>query len=495
MLPIIGPDLGFNDFEGALLTTGYSYLYALALVPMGLLADRVDRPKLLAGGLALWSGLTVAAAHVGSFQELILARVGFAAAQAAQNPISFSLIPDLFPSSKSTAMAVYNCAIYLGRALSFGAVIQAKNMQMPAMDAAAGAVADAARQAGEAAAVAAGGIMVPLDKLDLSRVSILYMNGDNAMIAPVYSYGLELHMLQAGTSAAAAVVHDTAWRDVLTMLAVPGFLISGLLLLTVADPKKKGQQQQEQQQQQQQQREQERQIVQQKGRRAVQTIDITASSASSEEAKGSVAAAGVISLLTSSAFMTVTLAAALNDVGSYAFLAWQSTFYERVYHLEPATYAPMLAAVLPIGGIVGGVGGGLLADALSKIGQRYWLTVGASMLSAPLIAQSVLAGTSEESFLALMLGFGLAEAWRAPSAVLIRSIAPASMGSTASALYLSVRNLVGGLGPLAVAKLADVVGLQRAMLLAPACYAASGLLFLAAELILKQQGDKALAQS
>lgn len=44
-----------------MLTTGYSYLYAVALVPIGLLADRVSRPKLLAAGLALWSILTCTA--------------------------------------------------------------------------------------------------------------------------------------------------------------------------------------------------------------------------------------------------------------------------------------------------------------------------------------------------------------------------------------------------------------------------------------------------
>jgi len=33
-----------------------------------------------------------------------------------------------------------------------------------------------------------------------------------------------------------------------------------------------------------------------------------------------------------------------------------------------------------------------------------------------------------------------------------RSVAPPSMSSTASAIYLSVRNIIGGLGPLAVAQ-------------------------------------------
>ena len=36
-------------------------LYALALVPVGFLADKADRPRLLAGGLFLWSLLTMVA--------------------------------------------------------------------------------------------------------------------------------------------------------------------------------------------------------------------------------------------------------------------------------------------------------------------------------------------------------------------------------------------------------------------------------------------------
>lgn len=63
-----------------------------------------------------------------SFEQLLATRVGFAAAQATQNPVCFSLIPELFPKSKTTAMAFYNSAIYMGRALSFAAVIVAAQL-------------------------------------------------------------------------------------------------------------------------------------------------------------------------------------------------------------------------------------------------------------------------------------------------------------------------------------------------------------------------------
>lgn len=39
-------------------------LYAAALVPVGLLADKADRPRLLAAGIAAWSVLTMAASQV-----------------------------------------------------------------------------------------------------------------------------------------------------------------------------------------------------------------------------------------------------------------------------------------------------------------------------------------------------------------------------------------------------------------------------------------------
>ncbi len=67
--------------------------------------------------------LNKAPVQVTSFRELLALRIGFAAAQSTQNPICFSLIPELFPKQRTFAMAAYNSAIYMGRALSFAAVI------------------------------------------------------------------------------------------------------------------------------------------------------------------------------------------------------------------------------------------------------------------------------------------------------------------------------------------------------------------------------------
>jgi hypothetical protein len=70
------------------------------------------------------------------------------------------------------------------------------------------------------------------------------------------------------------------------------------------------------------------------------------------------------------------------------------------------------------------------------------------VLAAPVIAVSLLVPEYQQSFAALLVGFALSEAWRAPAAIMIRDVSPKELGSTASAIHLCFRNLIGGLGPL-----------------------------------------------
>lgn len=470
LLPIITDDLKLADAQGALLTAGYTILYALALVPMGLLADRVDRPRLLSIGIIFWSGLTLAASNARGFGELLAARVGFAAAQATQNPICFSLIPELFPNGKTTAMAVYNSAIYVGRAFSFAALIAAGKLGVPA-----GII---------GTSIDIAYTLVPLYKVDLSLVSVLYTQGDYAAVSPIYTYAPDID----GSTALQMESAFGAWRQLLQWLGPPGLVIAVLCLLTVDEPR------------------------QGKGggflgdpikssrflsglnksksaeHRGLATVPATPVAATSDSLGESAEKLKV--LVSSPAFIALTAAAAFNDVGSWALVAWQATFYQRVYELTPDTYAPLLAVVIPVGGIIGGVGAGLFGDWLNAVGARGWITAGANIAAAPMIAASLLAPDYKQSFAALLVGFALSEAWRAPAAVAVRDVSPPGLGSTGSAVHLCIRNLVGGLGPIAVAFLATKVGLQMAMLLVPGCYLLSGCGFLATEAVIAAEKRK-----
>ena len=52
-------------------STCLQVLYAVALIPIGLLADKVNRPRLLAGGLLMWSLLTMTGSKVKPLNHLV----------------------------------------------------------------------------------------------------------------------------------------------------------------------------------------------------------------------------------------------------------------------------------------------------------------------------------------------------------------------------------------------------------------------------------------
>jgi MFS family permease len=105
---------------GVLTGTAYSVTYALAVLPMGWLIDRVDRRALLSIAVTIWSVLTAACAVSSSFLTLIAARMGVGAAEAPVMPASLSLIADVIPQKqRNTAVSVYVSGAALGQILIF----------------------------------------------------------------------------------------------------------------------------------------------------------------------------------------------------------------------------------------------------------------------------------------------------------------------------------------------------------------------------------------
>lgn len=54
LMPAVSADLEMSDKQTAYLASGYTFLYALGMVPCGMLADRVDRTNLLAVAVLCW---------------------------------------------------------------------------------------------------------------------------------------------------------------------------------------------------------------------------------------------------------------------------------------------------------------------------------------------------------------------------------------------------------------------------------------------------------
>jgi predicted MFS family arabinose efflux permease len=122
-------EFALSDSQLGLLS-GFSYAVAFALagIPLGWLADRVNRQRLLVGLLAAWSGLVALCGQAGSFAALVATRVGIGATDAGGQPCSVSMLADLYARERrSGAVAVLYAGVPLGMAGGFmgGAMLTA----------------------------------------------------------------------------------------------------------------------------------------------------------------------------------------------------------------------------------------------------------------------------------------------------------------------------------------------------------------------------------
>ena len=118
----IRADLGISDAQlGFLYGTAFAVFFAVFGIPLGRLADVWDRRKLIACGLAAWSGMTALSGLARSFPMLAAARIGVGVGEASASPAAYSLLSDWFPPARrATVLAVYSSGIYLGAGLGLG---------------------------------------------------------------------------------------------------------------------------------------------------------------------------------------------------------------------------------------------------------------------------------------------------------------------------------------------------------------------------------------
>jgi MFS family permease len=129
---LVGPirrDLGITDTQiGLLGGLAFALFYTLVGLPMGWLADRMNRRNLIAIGVVFWSMATAACALTGSFSSLFAARIGVGIGEATLAPGAMSLVSDLFPKEKlASALGVYAMGIMIGSGLASivgGVVVQ-----------------------------------------------------------------------------------------------------------------------------------------------------------------------------------------------------------------------------------------------------------------------------------------------------------------------------------------------------------------------------------
>ncbi|KQW86686.1 spinster family MFS transporter [Brevundimonas sp. Root1279] len=125
----IQDELGVTDGQLGMISGLYFALfYCILAIPVGWLADRTNRVKVLAASCALWSAATAACGLSNNYGQLAMSRMAVGVGEAGGVPPSYAIISDYFPSgTRGTALSLFNLGPPIGQALgvAFGASIAA----------------------------------------------------------------------------------------------------------------------------------------------------------------------------------------------------------------------------------------------------------------------------------------------------------------------------------------------------------------------------------
>lgn len=121
LAPLLMTDLGLSRADvGLLVGVSFIPIFAVGTMVVGTLADRTSRPRLMAGGLAVWSTATALTATAAGFSSMAAWRALVGVGEASLPPTALSMLGDRFPARHlGFATGVFYAGIPVGFAISF----------------------------------------------------------------------------------------------------------------------------------------------------------------------------------------------------------------------------------------------------------------------------------------------------------------------------------------------------------------------------------------
>ena len=118
LVPLIKADFALSHFQVALLGTVFSIVHSLGTLPLGWLADRTSRNKVITYGILFWSGATFLSGLAASFRSLLTARALVGVGEAAYTPAATAIISGSFAREiRARVQGVFDLGMFIGGAL------------------------------------------------------------------------------------------------------------------------------------------------------------------------------------------------------------------------------------------------------------------------------------------------------------------------------------------------------------------------------------------
>ena len=117
--PLIREEMHLSIAQMGLLLSAFLWAYAFAQLPTGVLVDRLGPRRLLALGLAIWSGAQLLCGLVTSVAQFAAARVLLGIGEAPNFPTGGRVVRDWFHlRERGFASGVFTSASYIGTAIA-----------------------------------------------------------------------------------------------------------------------------------------------------------------------------------------------------------------------------------------------------------------------------------------------------------------------------------------------------------------------------------------
>jgi len=118
VLPKIQHDFGLTPFQEGLLGSSFLFVYAIATLPIGVLADRSVRKNIVALCVGIWSVATALAGFTRNFLQLFSVRTVLGIGEAGYAPASLSLLGDYFSKARrARILSLWSAGQLIGSAI------------------------------------------------------------------------------------------------------------------------------------------------------------------------------------------------------------------------------------------------------------------------------------------------------------------------------------------------------------------------------------------
>jgi MFS family permease len=217
------------------------------------------------------------------------------------------------------------------------------------------------------------------------------------------------------------------WRAAFMLCAIPGLLLALVVRITIREPLRGMS---------------ERTVIQAPQRSWLATLRV---------------------ILSRKSFLAYTLGLGLFSFSGNAFETWTPVYMLRIYHMGTGTVGTWTGLIEGVGGLIGTLAGGLLADRLGRRDVRWYLWMPAAAAAAMVPSMFVFLHTNGSAmFLFYFLTIIFSASYMAPMVAITQRIVPVNSRALATALLYLLLNLIGpGAGPFAAGLLNDVFAVSH----------------------------------